>query len=163
MKYLLDSNTFIQAKNTYYSMSICPGYWEWILMKQDNKELCSIDFVMKELIRGNDNLAQWAKDNGQLFIPSNDKKTQINFRNVADHARTIGEFEKTERDKFMKGADPWLIAKAITIGATIVTHEKLDVRNKKKISIPLICREFDVGCINTFDLLSRLKAKFIMA
>ncbi|WP_081763821.1 MULTISPECIES: DUF4411 family protein [Nitrincola] len=28
MKYLLDSNTYIQAKNQYYGMDFCPGYWD---------------------------------------------------------------------------------------------------------------------------------------
>ena len=31
MIYLLDTNTLIEAKNRYYSMTICPGYWSWIL------------------------------------------------------------------------------------------------------------------------------------
>jgi len=26
MIYLLDANTLIEAKNRYYSMSVCPGY-----------------------------------------------------------------------------------------------------------------------------------------
>lgn len=29
-EYLLDANTFIEAKNRYYSMNICPGFWQWI-------------------------------------------------------------------------------------------------------------------------------------
>ena len=28
MKYLLDSNVFIEAKNRYYAFDICPGFWE---------------------------------------------------------------------------------------------------------------------------------------
>lgn len=30
MKYLLDANTYIQAKNFYYGMDICPAYWDWL-------------------------------------------------------------------------------------------------------------------------------------
>lgn len=30
MTYLLDANTLIEAKNRYYQMSICPGYWDWL-------------------------------------------------------------------------------------------------------------------------------------
>ena len=30
MKYLLDANTFIEAKNHYYRLSVCPGYWQWL-------------------------------------------------------------------------------------------------------------------------------------
>ncbi|MFS2059288.1 DUF4411 family protein [Kosakonia cowanii] len=28
MRYLLDANTYIQAKNQYYGMDICPAYWK---------------------------------------------------------------------------------------------------------------------------------------
>ena len=31
MIYLLDSNTLIEAKNRYYGMTICPGYWSWVI------------------------------------------------------------------------------------------------------------------------------------
>ncbi|MGL5096417.1 MAG: DUF4411 family protein, partial [Planctomycetia bacterium] len=29
--YLLDSNVFITAKNSYYAFSICPGFWDSLL------------------------------------------------------------------------------------------------------------------------------------
>lgn len=28
--YLLDANTYIQAKNLHYQMSFCPAYWDWL-------------------------------------------------------------------------------------------------------------------------------------
>ena len=30
MKYLLDTNIFIEPKNSYYDFSICPGFWDWL-------------------------------------------------------------------------------------------------------------------------------------
>lgn len=30
MKHLLDSNTLIEAKNRYYSMTVCPAFWQWV-------------------------------------------------------------------------------------------------------------------------------------
>ncbi len=29
--HLLDANTFIEAKNTYYSFAVAPGFWGWLL------------------------------------------------------------------------------------------------------------------------------------
>ena len=43
MAYLLDSNTFIVAKNTYYSMDFCPGYWEWIIRENGAGNVFSIE------------------------------------------------------------------------------------------------------------------------
>jgi len=44
-KYVLDSNIFIQAKNTYYGFDLCPGFWMGLLRKHDEKRVCSIDRV----------------------------------------------------------------------------------------------------------------------
>lgn len=30
MAYLLDANTFIQAKNLQYGFDFCPAYWDWL-------------------------------------------------------------------------------------------------------------------------------------
>ncbi|WP_448218276.1 DUF4411 family protein [Endozoicomonas sp. 2B-B] len=38
MQYLLDANTFIQAKNQYYAMDICPGYWDWLERERRKKK-----------------------------------------------------------------------------------------------------------------------------
>lgn len=67
MKHLLDSNTLIEAKNRYYGMTICPGYWSWIVQQHQALEIASIVQVRDELARGNDDLTQWVKGNTQLF------------------------------------------------------------------------------------------------
>jgi hypothetical protein len=62
MNYLLDANTLIEAKNRYYGMTICPGFWQWLLLKNEALALASIAPVMDELTKGHDDLAGWAKD-----------------------------------------------------------------------------------------------------
>ncbi len=62
MKYLLDANTFIEAKNRYYNMTVCPAYWLWILQKFIAQDVASISMVGDELRKGDDELAAWAKD-----------------------------------------------------------------------------------------------------
>lgn len=61
MKYLLDSNTLIEAKNRYYNMTVCPAYWQWIIEKNQSHDVASISLVADELARGDDELADWAK------------------------------------------------------------------------------------------------------
>ena len=90
MIYLLDANTYIEAKNSYYSMDFCPA----------------------------------------------------------------------NRDHFLAKADPWLIAKAMSSGAIVVTHESLVSDATKKVKAPNICKQFGVQCINTFEFLRQTKAKF---
>lgn len=163
MNYLLDANTFIEAKNRYYGMAICPGYWQWIIQSNKNSGVASIQFVKDELTNGNDELAQWAKDHSHLFITNDDELTQKAYIQVVQYVMSLQDMKLGAQDEFLRGADPWLIAKAIVTRATIVTHEKLDRKIKRKILIPNVCENFDVKYIDTFDLLHDLEAKFIMS
>ena len=151
MNYLLDANTFIEAKNRYYSMTVCPGYWQWILQSNTHSGVASIQAIKEELTRGNDELAQWAKDHDHLFVANDDEATQREFGKVVAYVMGLDNMRIGSQDEFLGGADPWLIAKAMISGATIVTHEKLDRKIKKKIIIPNICEQFDVHYINTFE------------
>ena len=76
MKHLLDSNTLIEAKNRYYGLTICPGYWAWILQQHQALEVASIVPVRDELAKGNDDLTQWVKGNAHLFEDASDERTQ---------------------------------------------------------------------------------------
>jgi hypothetical protein len=35
MKYLLDANVFVQAKNLHYGLDFCPAFWEWLVLMND--------------------------------------------------------------------------------------------------------------------------------
>lgn len=55
MKYLLDSNVFIQAKNEYYGMDFCPGFWDWLIAGNEAGIVASVARVHKELRDGETN------------------------------------------------------------------------------------------------------------
>lgn len=164
MKHLLDANTLIEAKNRYYAMTICPGFWQWLLLKNEALDLASIAPVMDELTKGNDELAGWVKENAGFFHGITDEGTQLAYAQivglVADKApqMKVGAMEE-----FLAGADPWLIAKAMVSGATVVTHEVLNLDAKRKFIIPNICQELEVPFMNTFELLHRLEARFVLS
>ncbi|MGR6735225.1 DUF4411 family protein [Pseudomonas chlororaphis subsp. piscium] len=163
MKHLLDANTLIEAKNRYYGMTICPGYWSWLLLQNQAFELASIVSVKDELTKGKDELAQWAKDNSALFHEISDERTQEAFGQVVSAIAVQSEKMKVGAlDEFLSGADPWLIAKAITTGATVVTHEVLNLEVKRKFIIPNVCEMFGVPYMNTFELLNKLEARFVL-
>ncbi|WP_166362013.1 DUF4411 family protein [Pseudomonas akapageensis] len=164
MKHLLDANTLIEAKNRYYGMTICPGFWSWLLLQNQALELASIISVKDELTRGKDDLAEWAKDNATLFHDISDDSTQAAFGQiVAAIAEQSGRMKVGALDEFLAGADPWLIAKAMTTGATVVTHEVLNREVKRKFIIPNVCEMFGVPYMNTFELLNKLEARLVLA
>lgn len=161
MNYLLDANTYIQAKNQYYGMDICPAYWDWLDQEFESGVIASINMVGRELKGGNDELAEWSKQRPGHFIDNDDLDTQQTFADIAQH---VGEnnFQPASRDKFLSGADPWLIAKAKVLGASVVTHESRLVPNTRKVKVPNICHHFDVRCVDTFELLRELNARFVL-
>lgn len=164
MNYLLDTNTLIEAKNRYYSMKICPGFWDWIDRQFEAGALASISFVGDELKKGNDELAEWAKDHPDFFIDISDPNTQGAFGAVASYLTDEApKMKKGALEDFLSGADPWLIAKAMTSSATVVTHEIYSPTLTRKFSIPNVCVQFGVSYMNTFELLEELEAEFILA
>ncbi|MDU9026198.1 DUF4411 family protein [Pseudomonas corrugata] len=163
MKHLLDTNTLIEAKNRYYGMTICPAYWSWLLLQNQAFELASIVTVKDELTRGKDDLAEWAKDNASLFQDISDGQTQAAFGQIAAAiAEQSAKMKVGALEEFLSGADPWLIAKAMTTGATVVTHEVLNREVKRKFIIPNVCEMFGVPYMNTFELLNKLEARFVL-
>ena len=161
MRYLLDANTYIQAKNQYYGMDICPAYWEWLDLQFQQNMLASVEMIGRELKEGNDELAEWAKARPEHFIKHDDNDTQLIFTQIAE-ILISGDYNPANRDNFLAKADPWIIAKAKVIGAIIVTHESFVSPNTKKVKVPNICQQFGVPCINTFQFLRELKARFVL-
>lgn len=162
MKYLLDANTYIQAKNQYYGMDICPAYWQWLDQQFYSGLVGSIDFIARELRDGKDDLAEWVKARPEHFIANDDDATQSNYIQIVQRVME-GDYNPANRDNFLAKADPWIIAKAMTLGATVVTHEATASPNARKVKVPNICNDFSVSCCNTFSFLRQLQARFVLA
>jgi hypothetical protein len=118
--------------------------------------------VRKELLDGKDELSAWIKARGDAgwFLEVSDEPTQEVFGQIAA-AVQAGPYKEAAKAEFLATADPWLIAKAATTGATVVTHEVFSPEIKKKVPIPNICLQFGIKTANTFDTLRDLSATFI--
>ncbi|TBU94005.1 DUF4411 family protein [Phytopseudomonas dryadis] len=163
MMHLLDANTLIEAKNRYYGMTICPAYWQWLLLQNAALTLASITPIKDELTKGNDELADWAKGNTAFFHGTTDAATQTAFAQVAGLvAQQARQMKVGAMEEFLAGADPWLIAKAMTTGAVVVTHEVLNLDARRKFIIPNLCQQIGIPYLNTFELLHKLEARFVL-
>ena len=74
MRYLLDTNVFIEAKNRYYGLDFCPAFWEWLIHRNTQGSVHSIEKVGDELAAGADDLAIWAVARGEAFFPPPDQR-----------------------------------------------------------------------------------------
>src|SRR3990167_9508965 len=121
--FLLDANVFIEAKNKYYAFDIATGFWDWLDQSVANGDVATIIPIFKELEKGNDELAEWAKkrENSGWVLAVDDAQTQTMNATIANWV--MGQdFLHPAKEDFLKGADPWLIAKAKVNNATVVTQ-----------------------------------------
>ncbi|RMT83536.1 hypothetical protein ALP41_02038 [Pseudomonas savastanoi pv. nerii] len=114
--FLMDSNTLIEAKNRYYGMTICPAYWQWLLLQNQTFFLASIGPVKDELTKGHDELADWAKNNSTFFQSISDEKTQAEFVKVATLVAQAQGMKTGAMEEFLKGADPWETVRNFVFG-----------------------------------------------
>jgi hypothetical protein len=162
MAYLLDADTLIQAKNEYYAFDLCPGFWDWLDQQRLAGNVFSVQEVEHELERGDDQLAQWAKDRHTGFFLPVDQRTSGAMSAVSGWVQA-GDFREDAKRNFLAGADPWLIAHASAHGDTVVTHEVHQDGQKNKVKIPTVCKALNVPCIRTFQMLQAEHVRFVLA
>jgi len=153
MKYLLDSNVFIEAKNRYYSFDIAEGFWDWLERFTEEQSFLTIREVRTELIDSDDRLKDWIMQfQRDQFIEGN-QDIQQNMRAIANYVLNHNTFSPENKSQFLARADPWLIATAMTYGYGVVTHESKAGEGTKKVKIPNVCETFGVAYINVFELM----------
>lgn len=157
MKYLLDTNVLIEAKNGFYAFDLCPGFWSWIKSYPDMK---SIRSVQDEILNGNDDLSSWIKSELPDYFIDEDENIQKEYQKVAKYVDGLSDFKREKKDEFLSKADGWLIAAAIKENAIIVTHENYDPACKKKILLPVIAEHFHVKCVKITNVLRENRVKF---
>lgn len=78
--YVLDADALIRAKRQHYRFCFCPGFWDFLLVKQKAGRLHSIDRVKKQLKPGDD-LHEWAysKAPARFFAPTRAAAVLVEF------------------------------------------------------------------------------------
>lgn len=163
---LLDSDVLITAKNKYYSFDICPGYWSSLIHYHEEGRVYSIDRVKREILKfqKEDKLASWVKQAlpRAFFLASNTDVTKA-YGEIIQWANQHPQYYDQAKNEFAQSADGWLVAHAVTRGATVVTNEVSAPESERDIKLPDVCRQFDVLCVDTFSMLRGLKIRFSWA
>ena len=163
-QFLVDSNTFIQAKNFHYGFDICAGFWRSLDVNHERECVFSIDRVKTELLDGHDELKDWAKEKSRaLFFEPTDSIVVIEkTAEILDWLQEEEQYREAGKADFSAKADPWLIAYAYVHDLTVVTHEQLRPETKKRVPIPNVCLEFGVSYTDVFEMLRVLKTKMVL-
>ena len=160
MAYLLDANTFIQAKNLHYGLDFCPAFWEWLIVENTAKRVFSIEKVGDEIAAGSDELTTWASQRGAGFFLPPDQATTVAFGQVTSWANSQS-YDPAAVSTFFQVADYYLVAHALAHGHTVVTHETPSP-SVKKIKIPNACIGVGIKVMTPYQMLRLERARFVL-
>lgn len=165
--YVLDSDVFIAAKNSYYAFEICPGFWDSLIYHHDKGDLCSIDRVRAELLAGRptEDLVQWVRNRLPLefFKGTDDAAVVSNYERIMLWVQRSAQYFDQAKAKFATEADGWLVAYAMVHGATVITNEQPRPQSRNRILLPDVCAEFNVTYKDTFSMLKDLAVRFVLS
>ncbi|HNR88559.1 MAG TPA: DUF4411 family protein [Spirochaetota bacterium] len=165
--FLLDSDVFITAKNTYYAFDICPGFWNGILLGHRLGRVFSIDRVHGELLTGTktEDLVQWVKNQVpiEFFLNVDEGEVPAVYTEIMMWSQRNPQYFDYAKAKFATGADGWLVAYAKVHNGVVITNEQPAPNSKKGVQLPDVCTKFDVPYKNTYAMLRELAIKLELA
>lgn len=163
MRYLLDTDVLINAKNFHYDMGFCPAFWDWLIDRNTAGVVTSIQPVLDEIQGRDDELAEWAKGSGKKLFSTEADTSRVD--SVLEWTRTARPqkvpYEQGAVNKFLSGADFLLVAHALTNKQIVVTHE-VPSDSYAKLKIPNACLGVGVRCMTPFQMLRIEKARFVV-
>jgi len=160
VKYILDANIFIEAKNRYYAFNLCPGFWDSLLHHNSMGNLESIDRVRNKELSEGDDLDAWSKKSPELFASTDSKFVLADYGEIIQWVQSQERFTNAAKSEFSSGVDAWVIAYAKANNAIVVTHEVSAPKSRTDVKIPDVCNHFNIKCTNTFDMLQKLGIVF---
>ena len=160
MAYLLDSNVFISAKNLHYGFDFCPAFWDWLMSENRAGKVYSIERVGDELLAGDDDLTEWARDRGGDFFIPPDATLFPALAEVSSWA-TGQDYDQAAVSTFFQLADYYLVAQARAGQHTVVTHERAS-GSRRKIKIPDVCIGLGVKYVTPYEMLRIERARFVL-
>lgn len=159
--YVLDTSVLTQAARTYYAFDIAATFWERLTELFNQRRVISIDRVKDEIDEGKDDLKDWTDAIPDAFRSTTDQTVLSAYAQVIQWANSHPQYTPAAKAKFADkdNADAWVVAFAIANQCTVVSQETSAPASKVEIKLPDVCRAFNIECINTFEMLRRLKVK----
>jgi hypothetical protein len=159
MIYVVDTNVFRHIFSHVYR-SVIPEIWDSLENMLEQSEAISVKEAYRELelqFTKDGKIISWLKRFKASFHPPTNEEAIIVSQIFSNRNFQNGIKEKNILEG-MPVADPFLVAKAKTLGATVVTRE---VYKPNAAKIPNICEAFGVDYIGEeeFQLILRNRSK----
>jgi hypothetical protein len=157
----IDSDVLIRAKDEAYAMEITPGFWRLLELSAKKKTGIRMPMaVYEELRKGHDELSGWAKAWVDDLFSNPDQQVQESAGEIGQFV--IDNFARAYSDKFLEGADVWLVAHARAKGGSVVTHEAPAQVGDPRVKIPDVCNEYGINWESPYSMLRKLEARFVL-
>ena len=160
MRYLLDTDVFIRAKNLHYGLDFCPAFWDWLIKSNQTGQVFSIEKVKGEIERGNDELTEWSKTQDELFFLKPDSGIFPAMEQVTNWVND-NDYTASAKNTFLQAADYYLIAHALTDDFVVVTHE-LSANTANKVKIPNVCEGVGLKVMTPYEMLRDEQVRFVL-
>lgn len=160
MAYLLDADVFIGAKNLHYGFDFCPAFWEWLVERNRDRTVFSVEKVGDEVRAIADELSDWAAARGNGFFLRPDAAIASSLAAVSAWA-SGQRYEPSAVSTFLQVADYYLVSQAHAGGHTVVTHE-VPAASPRKIKIPDACIGLGIKCMTPYEMLRVERARFVL-
>jgi hypothetical protein len=155
--YLLDANVLIDANRDYYPLNRVPEFWEWLVNAGENGNVKIPLEVYEEISDGNDELANWAKQEQIRKALLLQEEVDVS---LVSYATDHGYASDLTDDEVVKiGRDPFLIAYALTDKDNrylVTTEVSKPSRQRANRHLPNVCNDLGVKCYNTFEFVRAL-------
>lgn len=138
MLFSFDTSSLLNGRRDLLPPNVFGSVWQRIEVAIADGEVRAVDVVRDELSKRDDEVLRWAKRQDGLFVAL-DGDVQHATREVLDvHPKLMGKGGGRNE------ADPFVIALAITAGATVVTEETKS-GNLDRPRIPDVCDALGVA------------------
>jgi hypothetical protein len=151
---------FIRAKNLHYGFEFCPAFWDWLVARNADGTVFSVEKVGDEVRAIADELSDWAAARGSGFFLRPDATVAASLAAVSAWA-SGPRYEPSAVSTFLQVADYYLVSQAHAAGHTVVTHE-VPAASPRKIKIPDACLGIGIKCMTPYEMLRVERARFVL-
>lgn len=160
MAYLLDADVLIRAKNFHYGFDFCPAFWQWLIDRNADGAVFSVEKVGDEVRGVEDALSQWAVARGPGSFLRPDASVTASLAAVSAWASGQA-YEPSAVNTFLQVGDYYLVSQAHAGRHTVVTHE-IPSASTRRIKIPDACIGLGIKCMTPYEMLRVERARFIL-
>jgi len=165
MRYLVDSNCFIEPHRGVCAIDVAISFWTKVKELGAAGSVFVLDAVKREISEVEDELNRWLKENMSGCFKHFGRGDDVEmFKTVSRWVQNNIQYQQTAKDKFLDDsrADIYLVSFAAVNPDewTVVSQEKSSPKKQTEIKLPDVCRSFGVKCINLMDMFRELEETF---